>query len=213
LEPFISLQTHETWVYIEFSDLELSASYPTSSISSHPSPSPWTRSLCRYQSKMPRHLKKLTCKGILWKVFIRVYRLEIQSAKLVFRHSFVNCCLSPLLSGWALPPPPFPVLINILYTRIQCVCGGGGCGILGLRQINTCSKVHLQVNFVRWRHFALPSMSLFFLRIPPPPPFTECRFAFFPLQLFFSRLNFSDKSTYYLLYSLEQYIYINKYMN
>ncbi len=31
-----------------------------------------------------RHLKKLTCKETLWQVFIRVYRLEIQSAMLVF---------------------------------------------------------------------------------------------------------------------------------
>ncbi len=31
-----------------------------------------------------RHLKKLTCKGTLRQVFIRVYRLEIQSVMLVF---------------------------------------------------------------------------------------------------------------------------------
>jgi hypothetical protein len=31
-----------------------------------------------------RHLKKLTCKGTLWQVFIRVHRLEIQSVMLVF---------------------------------------------------------------------------------------------------------------------------------
>jgi hypothetical protein len=34
-----------------------------------------------------------------------------------------------LLSGSTLPPPLFPVLISILYTRIQCVregvCGSG----------------------------------------------------------------------------------------
>ncbi len=30
------------------------------------------------------HLKSLTCKGILRQVFIRVYRIEIQSVKLVF---------------------------------------------------------------------------------------------------------------------------------
>jgi hypothetical protein len=32
--------------------------------------------------------------------------------------------------------------------------------------INTCSKVPLQVNFFRWRIFALSSMSLIFLRVP-----------------------------------------------
>jgi hypothetical protein len=31
-----------------------------------------------------RHLKKLTCKGTLRQVFIRVYRLEIQSVRLIF---------------------------------------------------------------------------------------------------------------------------------
>jgi hypothetical protein len=31
-----------------------------------------------------RYLKKLTCKGTLWHVFIRVYRLERQSVMLVF---------------------------------------------------------------------------------------------------------------------------------
>ncbi len=31
-----------------------------------------------------RHLKKLTCEGTLRQVFIRVYRLEIQSVMLVF---------------------------------------------------------------------------------------------------------------------------------
>ncbi len=41
-----------------------------------------------------RHLKKLTCKGTLRQVFIRVYRLEIQSVMLVF--STQLCELSPL---------------------------------------------------------------------------------------------------------------------
>ncbi len=37
-----------------------------------------------------------------------------------------------------------------LYTHIQCVGGGGGgVRVLGLRQINTCRKVPLQVNIFR----------------------------------------------------------------
>ncbi len=81
-----------------------------------------------------------------------------------FRPSFVNCCHSNLLSvqSPSLLPPPFLVWISILYT--VCLCVGGGYVFLGLRQINTCRKVPLQVNFLRWRHFALPSMSLIFLR-------------------------------------------------
>jgi hypothetical protein len=37
----------------------------------------------------------------------------------------------------------------------------------GLRQINTCRRVPvpLQVNFFRWRHFALLSINLIFLRL------------------------------------------------
>ncbi len=81
-----------------------------------------------------------------------------------FRPSFVNCCPSNLLSGWTLPPsPPCVNNYSILYTTIQCVRGVDGYGVLCLRQINTCRKVPLQVNFFRWRHFALPSMSLILL--------------------------------------------------
>ncbi len=101
-----------------------------------------------------RHLIKLTCKGTLRQVFIRVYRLEIQSVMFVFS--------TQLCELW--PPTPFPVWISILYTRIQCV-RGGRYGVLGFRQINTCRKVLLQVNFFRWRHYALPSMSLIFPRV------------------------------------------------
>ncbi len=108
-----------------------------------------------------RHKKKLTCTGTLRQVFIRVYRLGYSQSCWYFRPSFVNCCLSNLLFGFILPPPLFPVWISILYTvRVYSVQGGGGYGVLGLRQINTCRKVPLQVIFFRWRHFALPSMSL-----------------------------------------------------
>jgi hypothetical protein len=41
-----------------------------------------------------RHLKKLTCKGTLRQVFIRVYRLGIQSDMLVFATQL--CELLPL---------------------------------------------------------------------------------------------------------------------
>ncbi len=104
----------------------------------------------------------MTCKDTLRQVFIRAYRLEIQSVMLVF--STQLCELLPIShSLWfnSLPPPPLPVWISILYTRTQCVRGGI---VLPLRQINTCRKVPLQVNFFRWQHFALPSMSLILLR-------------------------------------------------
>ncbi len=77
----------------------------------------------------------------------------------------MNCCPSNLLSGETNPrTPPYPVWISTLYTRIQCVMGGGEGVCMGFwASINTCRKVPLQVIF-RWRHFALPSMSLSFLR-------------------------------------------------
>ncbi len=83
------------------------------------------------------HLQKLTCKWTLRPVFIRVYRMEIQSVMLVF--STQLCELLPHLSL-------FPVWISILYTRIQCV--RGGYGVLDLSQINTCRRLPLQVNFL-----------------------------------------------------------------
>jgi hypothetical protein len=45
--------------------------------------------------------KKMTCKGTLRQVFIRVYRLDLQSIMLVFSTSFVNYvyCPSDLLYG------------------------------------------------------------------------------------------------------------------
>ena len=53
-----------------------------------------------------RHLKKLTCKMTLRQVFIRVYRLEMQSVMLVFSTHLVSCCPSPLLSCPTLSPIP-----------------------------------------------------------------------------------------------------------
>ncbi len=52
----------------------------------------------------------------------------------------------------------------------------------GLRQINTCRKVPLQLNFFRWRHFALLSISLIFLRAMPTTAKNICRLYFFLLH-------------------------------
>ncbi len=69
-----------------------------------------------------RHLKILTCKGTLRQVFIRVYRLEIESVMLVFSTQLRELTSpSHLLSVSTFPPYPFPVWISILYTRIHSV--------------------------------------------------------------------------------------------
>jgi hypothetical protein len=68
--------------------------------------------------------KKLTYKVTSRQVFVRVYRLDIQSVMLVyFRPSFLNCCPSDLLSGSNLPPPPSPFLVSNYSKYVQTVCG------------------------------------------------------------------------------------------
>ena len=73
------------------------------------------------------------------------------------------CELSNLHSGSTLPPP-FPVSKHSIYR--QCVAGRawGVLSPVGYHRysagVNTCRKVPLQVNFFRWRHFALVSISL-----------------------------------------------------
>jgi hypothetical protein len=101
--------------------------------------------LTRHQRKC-RQQKKLTCKGILRQVFIRVYRPEMHSVMLVL--STQLCELLPLYLTFSLVElsPPFSVWRCILYIRIQCE-RGGGYGVLGLRQINTCLKDSLQMIF------------------------------------------------------------------
>jgi hypothetical protein len=136
-----------------------------------------------------RHLKKITCKEILRQVFIRVYRLEIQS---------VNPALwavAPLTFSLVLLSPPLPVSKYSIYsTNSVWPGGGGGCWVLletmfcrsltlciwpeseptklldhpkqkpsregGLRHTNTCRNVPLLVNLFRWWHFALVSTLL-----------------------------------------------------
>jgi hypothetical protein len=58
------------------------------------------------------------------------------------------CELLPLSpSLWFNSPTP-PSLSEQVYCITYTVCKGGGYGVLGLRQINTCRKVSLQVNFL-----------------------------------------------------------------
>jgi hypothetical protein len=92
------------------------------------------------------HLKKSTWKETLRQVFIRVYRLEIQSVIGIF---------DPTL--WTITPLTFPLVqvsplpcVNTftVYTYTVCHCvREGRYGVLCLRQINTCRKVPLQVIF------------------------------------------------------------------
>jgi hypothetical protein len=81
-----------------------------------------------------RHLKKLTCKGTLRQVLIRVYRLEIRSVIFLFS--------TQLLSGSTLL-----CVYCILFTRIQYLKGGGGSGPRRDEHLPQ-SPFLLQVNFL-----------------------------------------------------------------
>ncbi len=72
-----------------------------------------------------RHLKKLTCNGTLRQVFIRVYRLEIQSVMLIF--SIQLCKLLPLYSSLWFNSTTLPLpCVKVQY--IQTPCGWEGDG-------------------------------------------------------------------------------------
>ncbi len=87
------------------------------------------------------HLTKITCKGTLRQVFIRVYRLEIANFLCTFSHVgifnpalvSVFFCVASLPFSLVQTHPPFPCMnkYSILYTLIQCVRGGGGYGLWG----------------------------------------------------------------------------------
>jgi hypothetical protein len=90
-----------------------------------------------------RHLKKLTCKGTLRQVFIRVYRMEVEPVMLLF-----STQLCELLSVSTLPSPFFPCVNKYTTYTYTVFRGGGGYEILDLTQINACRRVPLQVHFL-----------------------------------------------------------------
>jgi hypothetical protein len=68
--------------------------------------------------------KKIDLPGTLRQVFIRVYRLEIQSVKLVLRPSFVT--VASLTFSLVQPPPPTLPCVKVQYCIYrQCVAGRG----------------------------------------------------------------------------------------
>ncbi len=90
------------------------------------------------------HLKKLTYKGTL-QVFIR---LEIANFLCTFSHVVIfNPTLGSVLSPclW-FNSPPLPLPCVSKYTEYAYTVWAYE--VLGLRQINTCHKVPLQVNFL-----------------------------------------------------------------
>ncbi len=78
----------------------------------------------------------------------------------LFLRCILPCCPSPLLSGSTFPHFPPSLCEYCKYTVLTNTVCKGVYGVLGLRQINTCRKVHLQVSFFRRRHFALVSTQI-----------------------------------------------------
>jgi hypothetical protein len=66
--------------------------------------------------------KKVACKGTLWQVFIRVYRLETSLVGIFDP--------SNLLSGSTLPPPSFPCVKVQFIQPVFGWEGAGGCWAL-----------------------------------------------------------------------------------
>ncbi len=113
-----------------------------------------------------RHLKKIDpYRDFSAGVFQSLYTQEIheQSVTLVF--STQLCKLLPSLTFFLvpLPLPLFAVWIGIL-----CLCvRGGGMGFWATDRWTLAAKSLYRSIFLRWRHFALSSMSLIFLRMWP----------------------------------------------
>ncbi len=113
-----------------------------------------------------RHLKNLPVKRLCGRCLSEFVVWRYSQSYWYFRPSFVNCCPSNILSVSTLPPYPLPCVNKYtVYTYTMCVGGGvWGYGVLGLSQVNTSRNSPFTSQFFRWRHFALPSMSLIFLR-------------------------------------------------
>ncbi len=114
--------------------------------------------------------KKLTCKWTLRQAYIRVCIEYSQSCR-CFRHSFVNCCPSPLFSGSTFPPSSPSFLCKYVYCIHVYACSVLGCSSMGIwasdRSTPAANLFPFTDQIFRWRRFALPSMSLIFLRAVP----------------------------------------------
>jgi hypothetical protein len=104
-------------------------------------------------------LKNLPVKGLCVRCLSEF--IDWRHSKSCVLFSTQLCKLLPLSpSVWFSSPPfpPFPVWISILHTRIR-----GGIWGSRLQTDKHLPQSPFTGKFVRWRHFALPSMSLIFL--------------------------------------------------
>ncbi len=126
-----------------------------------------------------RHLKRVTWIGTLRRVFICLRPPPLPDYCLGWSGNFIGSESGQIQSVQLLqnvvsnrtqhPPPPLShtlFVYTVLWHRTWGHWGGAivhkaGSKIptwLPVSQINTCCKVHLQVNFFRWRHLILVSL-------------------------------------------------------
>ncbi len=114
------------------------------------------------------HIFPLTNKGTVSRIFLKIMPWsEIWWLCFSYSHWYPGYKLSfvellPLQPSFWFNSPHLPLpCVNKYTVYTYTVCKGEGFGVLGLRQIK-----HLYRSiFFRWRHFALPSLSLIFLRL------------------------------------------------
>jgi hypothetical protein len=101
----------------------------------------FTHGLSNYQGIKAKchHLKKLICKGTLRQVFVRVYRLGIQSVVLVFSTQLWE--LLPLSPSPWFNSLPLPCVHKYTRIHVYSVCGGTY-GVLGLRQTRAIKSLY-----------------------------------------------------------------------
>ncbi len=124
----------------------------------------WVSSVSKTKAKCRQ---KLTCKGTSRQVFIRVYRLEIQSVMLVFSTLFWELLpLEPSL--WFNSPPSLPLpCVKVQYTVYGWEGGGGGCWIQLetniLQEFNTLYLTRFKTYNIAYKHLLqIPCTGQFF---------------------------------------------------
>jgi hypothetical protein len=136
-----------------------------------------------------RHLKKLTFKRTLQKVFVIVYKLEKQSF---------------MWHVGILVPALWTFASNLLSVySVQCVIGEGrGVWGSGPQTYKHLPQSHFTVQSLRWRPFALPSMSLIFLRFHPSCQCTVSTLPHSYTPILTSRPSLDTSSLYHLSFLL-----------
>ncbi len=118
-----------------------------------------------------RHLKNWPVKGVCGMCLSYIIDWRCRQSSWYFRPSFVNCCPCNFLSGSTFPPTPLPCVnkYTVCIHVYSFVRGGGSMGFWASED-KQLPQSPFTGQFFGWRHFALSSMSLIFLRLCPSRP-------------------------------------------